>query len=268
MTTTRVKLGELLLASGAIDKLQLEAALGHQRRWGGRLGEIVVDMRFAGDDRISGALARQLGVPAVDVTAREIPAEIIGLIPQALCEKHNLLAFDLQKTERGPGRLFVAMSDPTNLEAIDDLRFRTGMSIAVAAAPVSAIDAALRHYFHGAPLQLAPEIVTNAAPMFGDAPQFEFGTEAEEDKGPDMVVVELSDLFDMSPPPPSQSSSEAEQIAYLQLEVIERIEALARRTEDGDQPVPPWKLFASLVSLLVRQGIIRDATFLDELVKE
>jgi len=261
------RLGELLLASGAIDRLQLEAALGYQRRWGGRLGEIVVDMRFADDERICGALARQLGVPAVDLSAREIPPEVVQVLPVATCEKYKLFPFEIVKQERGPAKLWVAMSDPTNLEAVDEIRFRSGMSVSIAAAPTSAVEAAIRRYFHGerpeAKPRTGPPVVTHSFAEHHYTPQ-----ELEEmgHRRPDSVAtsVDLSDLFDE--PGARRQSNGAEGNASLQLEVMAKLEALSTG-RGGREPVATWKLINALVQLLIREGIIRDSSFLNELSK-
>lgn len=247
---SKVKLGELLLSSGAIDRHQLEAALGYQKRWGGKLGEIVVDMQFTGDDRICGALARQLGVPAVDLSSREIPLEVLRTVPRAVCEKYKLFPFEVVKQERGPARLWVAMADPTNLEAIDEVRFRSGMNVSVAAAPSSAVDAAIRRYIYGErdPSALEPRS-TFVPPRLSDQA-------ASED-----AVVELADLFEDEP-----RAAKLEGRA-LERRIMEKLEALATGQE-GDRPVPAWKIVGALVQVLVRQGIVRDADFLDDLVED
>lgn len=264
------KLGELLLSSGAIDKLQLEAALGYQRRWGGRLGEIVVDMRFADDERICGALARQLGVPAVDLASREIPQEVVQILPRATCEKYKLFPFEIVKQERGPARLWVAMSDPTNLEAVDEIRFRSGMAVSVAAAPTSAVEAAIRRYFMGeravAPrVPEGPPILTRSFAEHHYSPQdLRSGGVRAAGAPPELALVDLSDLFDegqTEQPAATQGGN-----AALELEVMAKLEALAAG-RGGRAPVPPWKLINALAQLLIRAGVIRDSSFLDELTK-
>jgi len=246
---SKVKLGELLLSSGAIDKYQLEAALGYQKRWGGKLGEIVVDMQFTGDDRICGALARQLGVPAVDLGSREIPLEVIRTIPRAVCEKYKLFPFEVVRQERGPARLWVAMADPTNIEAIDEVRFRSGMNVSVAAAPSSAVDAAIRRYIYGEHDPSAFE------------PRNPFVPPKLSDPAPsDDAVVDLTDLF------ADESRPDAPKAA-LEGEIMAKLESLATG-RGGGRPIPAWKMVGALVQLLVRQGIVHDADFLDDLAED
>lgn len=250
---TKSKLGELLLSSGAIDRHQLEAALGYQRRWGGRLGEIVIDMQFAGDDRICGALARQLGVPAVDLASREIPTEVVRAIPPAVCEKYRLFPFEIVKQERGPARLWVAMADPTNLEAIDEIRFRTGMTVSVAAAPSSAVDTAIRRYIHG-------ERISSAEPDYRAAFVPPTLSEPAAQDGP---VLELANLFDDEP----GFVLEPERKPAPGRGLMEQLEALADGRAGGP-PVPAWKMVGVLVHLLAEKGIVSDADFLDALAQD
>lgn len=253
---TKSKLGELLLSSGAIDRHQLEAALGYQKRWGGRLGEIVVDMQFAGDDRICGALARQLGVPAVDLASRAIPDEVVRTIPKAVCEKYKLFPFEIVRQERGPSRLWVAMADPTNLEAIDEVRFRTGMAVSVAAAPTSAVELAIRRYIHGEHVA-GPESAEHRAVFVPPA--------LSEPAAHEEPVMELADLFDDEPA--GAGSMEIIRKPEIASGIMERLEALADGGAGG-RPVPPWKMIGALVHLLVEKGIVDDADFLDELVQD
>ncbi|HWV39061.1 MAG TPA: hypothetical protein VN033_11385 [Vulgatibacter sp.] len=247
---SKLKLGELLLSSGAIDRYQLEAALGYQKRWGGKLGEIVVDMQFTGDDRICGALARQLGVPAVDLSAREIPLDVIRTVPRAVCEKYKLFPFDVTRPEKGPARLWVAMADPTNLEAIDEVRFRSGMHVSIAAAPASAVDAAIRRYIYG---ERDPGEIVPTGPFV--PPRL------SDPVAPEDAVVDLTDLF------ADEARSEPANAAALEREILAKLEDLATG-RGGGRSVPAWKIVGSLVRLLVRQGIVRDAGFLDGLAED
>jgi hypothetical protein len=145
----RKKLGDLLIEAGAIDELQLKAALAHQRQWGGRIGRTLVEMRFVDERQICDAVAKQLGIPSVRLLGRTVDPALLELVPQELCEKHWVFPIGITSSERGGDRLQVAMSDPTNLAIVDELRFRTGKNIEVAVAPDSQIDAAIRRYFYG-----------------------------------------------------------------------------------------------------------------------
>lgn len=122
------RLGELLLEAGVIDATQLQSALGHQRQWGVRLGQALVDLKLAGEADIVQALSRKYGYEVARLDALDAYAleQALRLVPREFALRNNVfpLAAD-------PGALTVAMSDPTNLAVVDELRFRTGRRVKV-----------------------------------------------------------------------------------------------------------------------------------------
>lgn len=145
----RKKLGDLLIEDKAIDELQLRAALVHQRQWGGRVGRILVDMRFVKEQQICEAVARQLHVPYIQLVGQIVESRLLDLVPLEVCERHRVFPVKISGSERTGGKLLLAMSDPTNLAVVDELRFRTGKHIDVAVAADSHIDLAIRRHFYG-----------------------------------------------------------------------------------------------------------------------
>lgn len=123
---TRIRLGELLVRAGVIDELKLKAALSEQQKWGGRLGKILVDMNFVSEELLVKALSKQLGVPRATFTAPALPAEFLQKIDYDFAVHNELVpeAYDMQRRV-----LVVAIADPTNVAALDELRFRTGLRI-------------------------------------------------------------------------------------------------------------------------------------------
>ncbi len=296
MGNPRQKIGELLLTSGAIDRQQLNAALGYQKRWGGKLGEIVVDMQFAGDDRICGALARQLGVPAVDLESREIPDEVVRAVPRACCEKYKLFPFELVHQAVGQPQLWIAMADPTNIEAIDEVRFRSGMRVSVAAAPASMVDAAIRRYIYGERQDgsggrtYSEPISTALIPEAGTtAPRADGLVDLElllaDRASGELDAIDAIEWTVEEVAPPRRELNGVEKfgsareedrlatgvdptkVAALHREILARIEALANGRE-GMPPIPAWKILAALVDHLVRQGVVEDGSFLDDLERQ
>jgi hypothetical protein len=122
------RLGELLLEAGVIDATQLQSALGHQRQWGVRLGQALVDLKLATEADIVQALSRKYGYEVAHLDALEPYGleQALRLVPREFALRNNVfpLAAD-------PGTLAVAMSDPTNLAVVDELRFRTGRKVKV-----------------------------------------------------------------------------------------------------------------------------------------
>src|SRR5262249_21099440 len=119
-----VRLGELLLREKRITPAQLQEALGHQRANGGRLGSSLVKLGFLGDHDISQILSRQYGVPAIAADHFEVDPAVIRLIPSETAVKYQVLPINRSGTT-----LTLAMIDPTNVFAMDDIKFMTGLHV-------------------------------------------------------------------------------------------------------------------------------------------
>ncbi|RME25074.1 MAG: hypothetical protein D6806_08550, partial [Deltaproteobacteria bacterium] len=146
----RKPLGQILLDEGVIDEFQLKAALGHQKRWGGKLGKVLVENRFITEQALVEALHNQTGVPIVDLDNLEIPSYLIRTVPLQLAMRHNMVPVKLEGEPGKPGEtLYIAMSDPTNLEALDEVRFRSGKRTAPLLATDSAIKRAIERCYTG-----------------------------------------------------------------------------------------------------------------------
>jgi type IV pilus assembly protein PilB len=118
------KIGEILLEAGELTPSALEAGLSEQRKRGTRLGEVLVHLKVASEEEVAKGLARQAGIPYIDLTDEPIEPPLLLLIPEPLVRKH--LALPVRIEER---RLVVAMAEPTNLDALSDLGFSCGMRI-------------------------------------------------------------------------------------------------------------------------------------------
>ncbi len=158
--TTKKKLGQILLDEGLIDEYQLKSALGYQKKWGGRLGNVLVENRFITEAALVEAIQRQTGIAQIAMTGRSIPEYLLKLVPQALAEKHHLIPIGLEgEAGKSSETLLVAMSDPTNLAALDELRFQTGKRTRPLLAGERSIEQAIAVHYRGEPegLALAPE---------------------------------------------------------------------------------------------------------------
>src|SRR4051812_18925715 len=128
MAGPRKRLGELLVEAGVIDQHQLQSALGHQKQWGGKLGRILVEKRFVTEDLMIKVLCRQLGMEAVDLSQQKVHERVIGLVPVEMATQFQVVPVGL-KREAGGDVLYLAMGDPTNLEALDAVQFKTGKKV-------------------------------------------------------------------------------------------------------------------------------------------
>ncbi|MFH1810214.1 MAG: hypothetical protein ABIJ09_15820 [Pseudomonadota bacterium] len=144
----RKRLGDYLIEAGIIDQFQLQSALGHQRQWGGKLGRILVENRFVKEDVMVRALSELLRIDAVELSLMTIHARVIELVPVDMAERFGLIPVALKREKAGEF-VYIAMSDPTNLEAVDAIQFKTGKKVRSMIAGDSAIDRAIRHYYYG-----------------------------------------------------------------------------------------------------------------------
>ena len=142
----RLKLGEMLVAKGLISDTQLAAALGEQRRWGKRLGMTLVLMGYLEEETLIRTLAAQLKLPVARIRGKRVSNEVVELVPVELAEKHRCLPL-FMKDQGGSRELFLAMEDPSDLDAQGELGFRIGFRIRpVLVAPTELEDALQRHY--------------------------------------------------------------------------------------------------------------------------
>jgi type IV pilus assembly protein PilB len=136
------KLGEILVRENLLTPQQLREALDFQRENGGRLGFNLVKMGMVSDDMITAVLSRQYGVPSVNLELFDIDESVIRLIPREVAEKYSVLPLS-----RVGATLTLAMVDPTNVFAMDDIKFMTGLNIEpVVVSEASVRDAIAKYY--------------------------------------------------------------------------------------------------------------------------
>ena len=136
------KLGEILLKENLITPDQLKQALDHQKANGGRLGNSLVKLGFLNDDEVTAVLSRQYGVPSINLAYFEVDPSVTKLIPMDTATKYQVLPLS-----RVGSSLTLAMVDPTNVFAMDDIKFMTGFNIEpVVASEAAIMEAIKKHY--------------------------------------------------------------------------------------------------------------------------
>jgi type IV pilus assembly protein PilB len=139
-----VRLGEILIKESLITQEQLDKALEFQRSNGGKLGSCLAKMGYITDDDITGVLSRQYGVPSINLKYYEIDPNVIKLIPQ-----DTALRYQVVPLSRVGSVLTIAMTDPTNVFAMDDIKFMTGFNVEPVVASESAIGEAITRFYGG-----------------------------------------------------------------------------------------------------------------------
>jgi type IV pilus assembly protein PilB len=137
-----VGLAELLLREQRITPAQLQEALNHQRIYGGRLCSSVVRLGLIRDEDVTSLLSRQYGVPAIDIGQFDLDPAIVRLIPAETATKYQVIPVGRAGTV-----LTLAMTDPTNVFALDDIRFMTGLNVEPVVASETAVRDAISRYY-------------------------------------------------------------------------------------------------------------------------
>ena len=140
-----VRIGELLLKEKRITPEQLQEALSYQRQSGGKLGANLVKLGFVKDEEITSLLSKQYGVPSISLNQFEIDPAVIKLVPAETAHKYQIIPLS-----RVGATLTIAMTDPTNVFALDDLKFMTGYNVEPVVAWETAVLDAIQKYY-GAP---------------------------------------------------------------------------------------------------------------------
>jgi type IV pilus assembly protein PilB len=171
-----VRLGEILVKESLITQEQLQKALEFQRANGGKLGSCLTKMGFITDDDITGILSRQYGVPSINLKFYEIDPIIIKLIPQDTAQRYQVIPLS-----RVGSVLTIAMTDPTNVFAMDDIKFMTGFNVEPVVASESAIgDAISRFYGAGSGGTNQEEISNLMKDLVEDDQELELAAEEAE----------------------------------------------------------------------------------------
>src|ERR1041384_1945837 len=136
------KLGEILVRENLISPQHLRQALDYQREHGGRLGFNLVKLGLVSDDTITAVLSRQYGIPSVNLELFNIDNSVLRLIPQEVAQKYSVLPLS-----RVGATLTLAMVDPTNVFAMDDIKFMTGLNVEPVVVAEASIQAAISRYY-------------------------------------------------------------------------------------------------------------------------
>src|SRR5947209_5754098 len=197
------KLGEILVRENLLTPQQLREALEFQREHGGRLGFNLVKMGLVSDDMITAVLSRQYGVPSVNLELLDIDDSVIRLIPREVADKYSVLPLS-----RVGATLTLAMVDPTNVFAMDDIKFMTGLNIEpVVVSEASVQEAIAKYYSQSREIELAREFEEssngngNGNGHYGSLPdstmtldQLDFDTEGAEG----LEVIDEDEEIDLS----------------------------------------------------------------------
>jgi len=229
-----VRIGELLLKEKRITPAQLQEALNYQKTSGGKLGYNLVKLGFVKDEEITALLSKQYGVPSINLAQFEIDPAIVKLIPSETAQKYQIVPLS-----RSGATLTIAMTDPTNVFAMDDIKFMTGYNVEpVVASETAVTDAISRYYPASAPA--APRIVE---PKKKKEPRIEQAANLNNAATLEMVTRALE-----------ETAGDIADDDVEMLEEIEQIDVSTLEKQGGEAPV------IRLVNLMLMSAIQKGAS--------
>ncbi len=204
------KLGELLLSNGLITQDQLQKAVEHRQQNKTRLASSLVQLGHVNDKVLATFLSKQYGMTCLSLDNASVPEQVSKLIPVNICERHTLVPISIENN-----RLSIAIADPTNVSAIDDVRFLCNMDTNVYIAPESSIKALIERAYSSANSQIQSEVQDII--------------KAEDSEEGATVAVEVSDDTDGS-----HQVDGAADVGKPVIRLINKIfiEAIRRKTSD------------------------------------
>lgn len=140
--TSNKHLGELLVERGVIDREQIAMAISYQNEKGGLFGEVLVQLKFATEEDIAQALTCQYGFPYLPLANYEIDEDVINAVPENVCRQYSLIPID--KIGKS---LTLAMADPLNQHAVEDVELLTGCTVQTFVSTSSDIKDAVDKYY-------------------------------------------------------------------------------------------------------------------------
>ncbi len=183
------RLGEILIKENLITSDQLKQALEHQKASGGRLGTCLMKLGFITDDEITGVLSRQYGVPSINLKYYEVDSSVIKLIPQDTAIRYQIVPLS-----RVGSTLTIAMTDPTNVFAMDDIKFMTGFNVEPVVASETAISEAISKFY--GEVQSVEELTKVMKDLTGEDSAADLELAAEEQE---MNLAELERAAEEAP---------------------------------------------------------------------
>jgi type IV pilus assembly protein PilB len=193
-STRHGKLGEILLEKGLIDEGQLRAALEHQKANGVMLGTSLVKLGFLNDGQVMAALSQQYGLAAVDLASLEVDPKVVKLITLDMALKHKVMPI-----RRLGSVVRLVMADPTNVLAIDEIKFRTGFNIDPVVATETALEDAIRKHYGNVAEQEHEKELAGITNLIDETQAESLELEIEDDGAISLGQPELEKAADEAP---------------------------------------------------------------------
>ncbi|MET0849963.1 MAG: type IV-A pilus assembly ATPase PilB [Candidatus Rokuibacteriota bacterium] len=182
------RLGDLLVREGVIDQEQLQRALAEQKGTNEKLGSVLVRLNLISDEQLFAFLSKQYGIPAIQLSQLDIDGEVLKLVPSQIARKYEVLPI-----QRSANQLTLAMADPTNVFAVDDVGFMTNLQVVPVVASQGAIRKAIDRLYDVQASGIA-EVISEM-----EGSQDVELVEGEEDTWSKLDIFELKESADEAP---------------------------------------------------------------------
>jgi type IV pilus assembly protein PilB len=239
------RLGAMLVSSGLITEDQLKKALSAQKMEGGRLGSILVKMGFVQEDKLMTFLSKQYGVPYVDLSKFQINPAVIKHIPADVAQKYRIMPIN-----RTGATITIAMVDPSNIFAIDDIKFMTGYNVEAVVATEGAIIEAIKKYY-GAAKSLVPS-KGGAAPVPGGPAEKKISLNVKDysldegDEAPEIDVLDTGGVVDVE---------DFDSLVHGAVEDLQVVEDAGQEALSGEVDAPIVKLVNGILLRAANMGV-------------
>jgi len=241
------RIGELLLERGAITREQLEAGLAAQSHSRQRLGTTLVAQGVITEVLLAQVLAQSTGLATVDLTQLPVDWSAVHLLRTAFCERHELFPFAIDGKGTAHKQVMVALSDPLNQTALEEIEFTTGLKVAPFVSTLSQIRGAILRYYH----------------KVSDTPSMRLGPVGGADEPPMVLGRELGASRQAPSPSPSGESRRAKRPPSSVAEDLDFLFGRSADEEDASEKLE--HKFWALMRLLTKKGLVTREEFLKEL---
>lgn len=289
----RVKIGELLVETGLISEAQLQEVLELQKTDSRRLGELVVATGVVSESKVTQILSQQLSIPWVSLEYIDFSRQLLNLVSAETAQEHKLVPIYVRRGRNRRETLYVAMEDPSDQTPLDEVSEYSGLPVRPMIAPPTDIRAAIRAYYLGLPPEDEEE--TSVDVSISDHPSSEpvpisarsippSTPEPEEanvpvrksdmpepiKEAPAMITLTMLDGTEMKLPAGAKVSAEGGEGALTARDLVEALRAQAEGADVSEvfgENVNWQRMFAALLSLLLKKHLIHDWEFVRELKK-
>ena len=184
------RLGDLLVAEGLVKQEELQRALAEQKGTTEKLGSVLVRLKLVNEEQLTGFLSRQYGIPSITLSQLDIDPGILRLVPPQIAKKYEVLP-----VKRAANTLTLAMADPTNVFALDDVSFMTNLQVLPVVASQAAIRRAIERNYENQGAAITDVLTELSEDQVGNVEV----VDDDEDGGGKVDVFELKESADEAP---------------------------------------------------------------------